>query len=170
MDLKKGKTNLVRKEALIQVKEGAGLLDVNVGVAGVDEKKIIGKAVSDVQNVVDVPLVIDTSNIEALEIALKQSDGKVLINSVNGGEKSLKQVLPLAKKYGAGIIALTLDERGIPKTKDERVKIAKKIINEAKKIGIKKEDIVVDCLTLTIATNPENEKIILDSVKEIKKL
>ena len=89
---------------------------------------------------------------------------------MNGSKKSLKQVLPLAKKYGAAIIALALDEKGIPNTKDERIKTARRIISEAERIGIKKQDIVVDCLTLTIATNPENEKIILDSVKEIKKL
>ena len=169
-EIKKGKTSIIRKLALEQVKEGASLLDINVGVAGVDEASILKKAVDAVQNIVDAPLVIDTSDTVALETALKQSDGKPLINSVNGSKKSLKQVLPLAKKYGAAIIALALDEKGIPNTKDERIKTARRIISEAERIGIKKQDIVVDCLTLTIATNPENEKIILDSVKEIKKL
>jgi len=169
-EIKKGKTDYIRNQALQQVEEGASLLDINVGVAGVDESKTLPKAISVVQNVVNVPLVIDTSDITALEEALKKCEGKPLINSVNGGKKSLKEVLPLAKKYGAAIIALCLDDSGIPKTKEKRVDIAKRIINEAEKIGIKKEDIIVDLLVLTIATNPENEKIILESVQEIKNI
>ena len=169
-EIKEGKTDYLRNQALQQVEEGASLLDINVGVAGVDESKTLPYAIEAAQNVVDVPLVVDTSNIEALELALKKCDGKVLINSVNGGEKSLSGVLPLAKKYGAAIIALCLDEEGIPKTVEKRVSIAKKIISEATKIGINKEDIIIDSLVLTIATNPDNENIILDSVKEIKAL
>ncbi len=168
-EIKKSKTNYIRDQALLQVDEGAALLDINVGVAGTDEIKMLQKAVQIVQKVADVPIVIDTANSKALELALKQSNGKPLINSINGSEKSLKQVLPLAKRYGAAIIALTLDEEGIPKTKEKRIEIAKRIIDEAKTIGIKKQDIIVDCVTLTIATNPENENILLDSVKEIKK-
>ena len=169
-EIKKGKTGIIRREALEQLKEGATFLDINVGVPGVDETGSLKMAIDTVQNIVDVPLVIDTADINALEAALQQSDGKPLINSVNGSEKSLKSVLPLAKKYGAAIVALALDEKGIPKTKEKRVEIAKKIIAEAEKIGIKKEDVIVDCLTLTIATNPENEKIILGAVKEINSL
>lgn len=169
-EIKQGKTDYIRNQALQQVEEGISLLDINVGVAGVDETKTLPKAVGTVQNVVNVPLVVDTSNVKALEEALKECDGKPLINSVNGSEKSLRSVLPLAKKYGAAIIALCLDDSGIPKTKERRIEIAKRIIKEAERIGIKKEDIIVDSLVLTIATNPENEKVILDSVKEIKKL
>ena len=169
-ELKRGKMDYVRKTALEQVEQGAQLLDINVGVAGLDEKQTLPKAVETAQSITDVPLVIDTSNIEALELALKHSDGKPLINSVNGGEKSLKSVLPLAKKYGAAVLALCLDESGIPKTKEKRIEVGKKIIAEAERAGIQKEDIIVDSLVLTIATNPENEKIILDSVKEFKKL
>ena len=169
-EIKQGKTNLIRKKALEQVKEGATLLDINVGVVGGDEVKALKKAIDAVQNVVDVPLVIDSSNLEAIEAALKQSDGKCLINSVNGTEKSLKSVLPLARKYGAAVLALCLDHEGIPKTTEKRVEIAKRIIKEAENIGIKKQDIIVDSLVLTIATNPENEKIILEAVKDIKKL
>ncbi len=169
-EIKEGKIDYIRNQALQQVEEGASLLDINVGVAGVDESKTLPKAIGVVQNIVDVPLVIDTSNINALEEALKKCDGKALINSVNGSEKSLKSVLPLAKKYGAAVIALCLDDSGIPKTKEKRIEIARGIIREALKFGIKKEDIIVDCLVLTIATNPENERIILDAVKDIKKL
>lgn len=169
-EIKQGKTNLIRKKALEQVKEGAALLDINVGIVGGNEVKSLKKTIDAVQNVVDVPLVIDSSNIEAIEAALKQSDGKCLINSVNGTEKSLKNVLPLAKKYGAAVLALCLDHKGIPKTTEKRVAIAKRIIKQAEEIGIKKQDIIVDSLVLTVATNPENEKIILESVKKIKKL
>lgn len=169
-ELKKGKTVYIREQALTQLAEGASLLDINVGVAGTDEKLSLPKAISVVQSLVDAPIVIDTSDAEALELALKKSDGKALINSVNGSDKSLKTVLPLAKKYGAAVIALTLDHDGIPETKKKRIEIAKKIFKEAEKIGIRKEDIIVDCLVLTIATNPENENIILGAVKEIKAL
>ncbi|MFH2027506.1 MAG: homocysteine S-methyltransferase family protein [Nanoarchaeota archaeon] len=169
-EIKNGKTEYVRNQAMQQVEEGAALLDINVGVAGVDETPNLKKAVGAAQNIVNVPIVIDTSNPVALEEALKESDGKPLINSVHGSEKSLNEVLPLAKRYGAAIIALALDEDGIPKTKEKRVEIAKKIIDKALGAGIRKQDIVVDSLVLTIATNPENEKIILDSVEEIKKL
>jgi 5-methyltetrahydrofolate--homocysteine methyltransferase len=169
-ELKQGKTNYIREVALEQVSQGASLLDINVGVPGLDEKITLPKAVKVVQSLVDAPLIIDSSDHEAIELALKTCDGKPLINSVNGSEKSLKSILPLAKRYGAAIIALTLDEKGIPYTKEKRIEIAKRIISEALKLGIKKEDIIVDCLTLTIATNPENEKIILDTIKEIEKL
>jgi 5-methyltetrahydrofolate--homocysteine methyltransferase len=144
-------------------------LDINVGVAGVDEAKTLPIAIDAAQNVVNAPLVIDTSDATALEEALKKSDGKPLINSVNGSRRSMEQVLPLAKRYGAAIIALCLDEEGIPKTTGKRIEIAKRIIREALKAGIRKQDIIVDSLVLAIATNPENEKIILEAVKEIKK-
>lgn len=164
------KTAYIRKHALLQVKEGAALLDVNVGVAGADEKRMLPKAVSVVQKLVDTPLVIDTSDPEALELALKQSDGKPVINSVDCSEKNLKAVLPLAKRYGAAVIALTMDDDGIPETKEKRIEIAKKITREAEKAGIKKQDIIIDCLTMTIATNPDIESILLGSVKEMKGL
>lgn len=169
-EIKNGKIDYIRNQALQQVEEGASLLDINVGVAGVDEASTLPKTIETVQNIVNVPLVIDTANVKALEEALKKCDGKCLINSVNGSEKSLKAVLPLAKKYGAAVIALCLDDSGIPKTKEKRIDIAKRIIKEAENIGIRKEDIIVDSLVLTIATNPENEKIILDVVGGIKRL
>ncbi|MBW2984509.1 homocysteine S-methyltransferase family protein [Candidatus Woesearchaeota archaeon] len=168
-ELKAGKTNYIRKQALTQVSEGASFLDINVGLPGTDEVANLKKAVDAVQNIVDIPLVLDTSNPEALEAALKQCAGKPLINSVYGSEKSLNSVLPLAKKYGACILVLTL-EKALPKSVEERISVAKKIIKKAEEIGIRKQDIIVDCVVTTIATHPENEQIILDSVKEIKKL
>jgi len=169
-EIKNGEDKYIRNQALQQVEEGASFLDVNVGIAGGDETKSLPKAVEAVQNIIDAPIVIDSSNFEALELALRKCAGKPLINSVNGAEDSLSHVLPLAKKYGAAILALCLDHDGIPKTVEKRVEIAKKIIAEAEKVGIRSQDIIVDSLVLTIATNPENENIILEAVKEIKKL
>jgi 5-methyltetrahydrofolate--homocysteine methyltransferase len=169
-EIKEGRMDFIRNQALQQAQEGASLLDINVGVAGVEEMRILPKAIETVQNVVDVPIVIDTSDIKALEEALKVCDGKPLINSVNGSRQSMGRVLPLAKKYGAAIIGLCLDDEGIPKTIEKRIEIAREIIKKALQIGISGEDIIIDSLVLTIATNPENERIILDTVEEIKKM
>ncbi|MBU1975916.1 MAG: homocysteine S-methyltransferase family protein [Nanoarchaeota archaeon] len=164
-ELKSGKMDYVRMQAQEQTSQGAHLLDINVGVPALDEINTLTKALETVQGTTDLPLVIDTSDKKALESALRTTNGKPIINSVNG--KTL-DILPLAKKYGAAIIVLCLDERGIPKTKEQRINIGMKIINSAIDIGIPKEDIIVDPLVLTLATNPENEKIILESVKEFK--
>ncbi len=169
-ELKKGESKMLRSEAVSQRDEGAMLLDINVGVPGTDETANLKRAVSIVQNLVDLPLVIDTSNAEALEEALKQCDGRPLINSINGDDKSLSMILPLAKKYGAGVIALCLDKEGIPADVEGRIKIAKKIFAAAENIGLNKTDIIVDCLTMTIATDPKNEDIILQAVKEVRKM
>ncbi|MDD4878286.1 MAG: homocysteine S-methyltransferase family protein [Candidatus Nanoarchaeia archaeon] len=163
-----GKGFYAIEQARMQAGEGALLLDVNAGVAGADEKKALKKIVSEVQQAVDIPLIIDTSSAEAMESALKEYAGKPLINSVSGSEKSLNAVLPLAKKYGAAIIALCLDEKGIPETKEKRIETAEKIAKEAGKYGIKKENIFVDCLVMAKATNPENEDIVLSAIREIK--
>lgn len=163
-----GKGSYASEQARKQAGEGALLLDVNAGVAGTDEKAVLKRIISEVQGAVDIPLIIDTSSAEALESALKEYAGKPLINSVNGSEKSIKSVLPLAKKYGAAIIALCLDEKGIPGTKEKRVETARRIAKEAEKYGINKKDIFVDCLVMTKATNPENEAIVLSAMKEIK--
>lgn len=169
-ELKQGNFSTVRSEAITQDQQSADLLDINVGVPGTDEESNLKNSIQVVQDTVDLPLVIDTSNIKALENALKQSDGKPLINSVNAHSKSLNSILPLAKKYGAAIIALCIDETGIPKTTNKRVEIANKIIKQANNHNIPNQDIIIDPVTLTLATNPDNDKIILDSLKEIKKL
>ena len=167
-ELKEGKIDTIRKEALLQKQQGASLLDINVGVPGTDEVSNLIKAINLVQSFVDLPLVIDTCNKDALEAALKYCEGKPLINSVNANINSLNNILPLVKKYGAAIIVLCLDKEGVPKTVEKRIEIAERIIQEAKNLGIPKEDIIVDCLTLTMATDPKNEEIILNAVKEIK--
>ncbi len=167
-EVKEGKTNLIRQESLKQKEEGASLLDINVGVPGTDEVANLKKTVELVQNLVDLPLVLDSSNPQALLEALKQSDGKPVINSVNGSFNSLNSILPLAKKFGAAVIALCLDERGIPKTAEERMEIAEKIILEAGNRGIKKEDILIDGLTLTLAADPKIEEVLLETIRRIK--
>ena len=169
-EIRECKTRIIQEQALLQVKEGATLLDINVGVPGADEVEVLKKSVEVIQNVVDVPLVIDTGDIVALEGALKKSDGKALVNSVHGSKKSLEKVLPVVKKYGAAVIALAFDEKGIPKTKDGRVEVARRIIDEALKIGMRKEDIIVDLVTMTIATNPDIDNVLVDTIKDIKEL
>ncbi len=169
-EIKAGDLSRIRKEALSQMQEGASLLDINVGVPGTDEIVNLKKAVNIVQNAVDLPLVIDTSNKDALIDALKQCEGKPLINSVNGNIDSLNSILPLAKRFGAGVIALCLDKEGLPETVERRIEIAKMIIAAAETLKIPKEDIIIDCLTLTIATNPKSENILLESIRQVKKL
>jgi 5-methyltetrahydrofolate--homocysteine methyltransferase len=154
--LKIGNMDIVRKEAIEQVKAGADILDVNVTVFGIDETPILPKAVQAVMEVADVPLCIDSANPNALHAALKLYKGKALVNSVSGEEKSLNRVLPIIKEYGAAVVALTQDDNGIPKDAKTRVEIAEKIINRAAQMGIPASDIVVDCLALAVGADPKS--------------
>jgi 5-methyltetrahydrofolate--homocysteine methyltransferase len=163
--LRENDMNFVCNEALMQVKQGAHLLDVNVGLPGIDETEMLQKAVFAVQSITSTPLVIDTADIKAAEAALRIYNGKPLLNSVNGKKESLETVLPLAKKYGAAVVALALDDDGIPETFEGRVAVAEKIIAAAAAHGIPKSDIVVDALTMTLSTNTQNAQITLDAVK-----
>ncbi|MBU0511422.1 MAG: dihydropteroate synthase [Chloroflexi bacterium] len=151
--LQAGNFEIVRQDAVAQVEAGATVLDVNAGVPGADEVALLSQVVQEVMSVVDVPLCIDTANPQALEAALKLYDGKALINSINGEEKSLKAVLPLAKEYGAAVIGLCMNDDGIPATPEERVAVADKIIERAAKIGIPSEDIIIDPLAMTMGAN-----------------
>ena len=166
--LKMGNMDVVRKEAVEQVKAGADVLDVNVTVFGLDEAPLLPKAVAAVMEVVDVPLCIDSANAEALKAALKIYKGKALVNSVSGEEASLKRVLPLIKEYGCAVVGLTQDDAGIPKDAATRINIAEKIINRAAQMGIPKEDIVIDCLALAIGADPNSCVTALATIKEIK--
>jgi 5-methyltetrahydrofolate--homocysteine methyltransferase len=148
-ELKKGQTRTLRQEAEQQTKAGADLLDTNISVPDVVEKELMHTAVKVVQSASDLPLSIDSPQVAALEAGLKACCGRSLLNSVNGKKDSLERILPLAKKYGAAIIALVLDERGIPNTAQERLTIARKIVESAKAAGIAKEDIYVDNLVMT---------------------
>ena len=153
---------------LEQINVGAHILDVNVGTPGIDEPAMIAKAVPALQAITDTPLQIDTSNYEAMERALRLYNGKPMLNSVNGKEESLSKVLPLAKKYGAVLVALCLDDKGIPNTAAGRIAVAAKIIARAAAYGIESRNIVVDPLALTISTGAENAEIACEVIRTMK--
>lgn len=151
--LEDGNLKLVQEEATKQVREGARVLDVNVGVSGIDEPELLKEAILAVKEVTGVPLCIDSALPRALEAGLQAYEGKALVNSVNGEERKLKEVLPLVKQYGAAVIGLTMDDDGIPKDAQKRLQIARKIVEGAKKIGIPTEDVIIDPLAMAISTD-----------------
>ena len=163
--LQAGDFEMARQDAVAQVKAGAQVLDVNAGVPGADEPALLAQLLSEVMSVVDVPLCIDTANPQALEAALKLYEGKALVNSVNGEEKSLSAILPLVKEYGAAVIGLCMDDDGIPATPEERTAVAEKIIERAAKTGIPAEDIVIDPLAMTMGADHKAGWIALETVK-----
>ncbi len=160
-------TDYLVEMAIRQADAGADLLDVNVGYPGVDEVTMLPKAVKAIQAAVDLPLQLDTTNPEALEAALRVYSGKAAVNSVNGKEESLRTVLPLVKKYGAAVVGLTLDENGIPDTAEKRFAIAEKILNRALAAGIPREDVWIDCLTLTVSAQQEQARETLKAVRMV---
>lgn len=168
--LKNNDLNYILNEGVTQAEAGAHLLDVNVGLPEIDETAMMKSAVTSLQAVTDLPLQIDTSDVSALETALRVYNGKALVNSVNGKEESMTSVLPLVKKYGGVVIALTLDENGIPDNALDRAKIAEKIINRAKEYGIDKKDIIVDPLAMTISSDSKNAEVTLEAIRLIRKL
>lgn len=151
--------------AIRQADAGADILDVNVGYPGVDEVTMLPRAVRAIQAAVDLPLQLDTTDPAALEAALRVYSGKAAVNSVNGKEESLRTVLPLVKKYGAAVVGLTLDENGIPDTAEKRFAIAEKILNRALEAGIPREDVWIDCLTLTVSAQQEQAAETLKAVR-----
>ncbi len=156
------------REGLRQEANGAHILDVNVGAPDVNEVTMLPEAVAELQAVLSLPLQIDTANPDALAAALRRYNGKPLINSVNGKEESIRTVLPLAKKYGGVVIALTLDEDGIPATAEGRVEIARRILLAAEQYGIDKKDIVFDPLTLTVSADAEAARVTLEALVRIR--
>lgn len=156
-------------EGFSQQEKKCHILDVNVGLPEINEKELLTRVVRELQAVIDLPLQIDTSDIDAMESAMRRYNGKPMINSVNGKQESMDKVFPLVKKYGGVVVGLTLDEKGIPETAEERLAIAEKIYNEALKYGIKKKDIIIDPLTLTVSTGKENAAVTLEAVRGIKK-
>ncbi|MDD7020821.1 MAG: homocysteine S-methyltransferase family protein [Hornefia butyriciproducens] len=163
-----GNLDYVLDMALQEETEGAEILDVNAGVPGVNEKEVIVNIIKKLQGNVSAPLQIDSGNPEVLEAALRLYCGKAIVNSVNGEEKSMAAILPIVKKYGASVIALTLDEDGIPKTVEKRLEIARKIMNRALSLGIPKKDIYVDCLTLTVSAEQDNASNTLEAIRRVK--
>ena len=159
--------NYIINEAIAEEEAGSDILDVNVGLPEIDECEMMETAIEEITAISTLPLQIDTSDIKTMERALRIYNGKPLLNSVNGKQESMEAVLPLAKKYGAAVVALTLDESGIPETADERVAIAEKIINKAKEYGIDKKDLIFDSLTMTVSTDINNAKVTLEALRKI---
>jgi len=166
--LQTGDMEPVKREALEQTLAGADVLDVNVGAIGIDQIAMLPQAIQHVMKTVDIPLCIDTDNIKALEAALKVYKGKALVNSVTGEEKSLANVLPLIKEYGAVIIGLVQDDKGTPADSVTRVAIAHKIVDRAEALGIHREDVVIDCLAFAIGADNKSGLTILDTIRRIK--
>lgn len=166
--LRRNDIDYIIKEGMKQTEAGAHILDVNVGLPEIDEVQMMETAVKGLQGVIPAPLQIDTSDTKALEKALRIYNGKPMINSVNGKEENMKQVFPLAKKYGGVVVCLCLDESGIPQTAQGRIEIAKKIVDTAAKYGIDKKDLIVDALTMTISTDSSNGEETLKAVDYIR--
>ncbi|MCL2007862.1 MAG: homocysteine S-methyltransferase family protein [Treponema sp.] len=167
--IKEENYDYVLQEGILQVEEGAEVLDVNAGMPGIDEGNILTIFVEHLQSVVDVPLQIDSSDSNALEKAMRIYNGKPIINSVNGKEDSMSSIFPLIQKYGGLIVALTLDENGIPNTVQARLDIAKKILNYAHKFNIPKEAFLFDPLTMPVSTDNNSAKITLECISTLKK-
>ena len=158
----------IRQLAATQIANGAEILDVNVGVAGLDDVSLLPEVIQIVTDEVDIPICIDTPNPEALAAALSVTPGKPLINSVNGEDASLNKVLPLVKEYNAAVIALTMDDDGIPSDPEKRLAIAAKIIERAAKAGIPIEDIVVDPLVMTVGADSQAAVVTIKTIKLVK--
>jgi 5-methyltetrahydrofolate--homocysteine methyltransferase len=171
--LGEGNLDIVRKEALAQVEAGADVLDVNVGAAGVDEVDLLPKAVRLVMETVAVPVCIDSANVDALRAALAvhremAPEGKPLINSVNGEEDRLEQVLPLVAEYGTAVIGLAMDDEGIPNTSERRLAVARKIVGRAEALRIPRQDVVIDCLALTVGADSQAGVISLGAMRMVR--
>ena len=166
--LKEHDLDYILREAITQQDNGAHILDVNVGLPDIVEPALMEEAVQEIQSVVNLPLQIDTVDIQAMERALRIYNGKAMVNSVSGKQESMDSVFPLIRKYGGVVIGLTLDEEGIPADADGRIRIAEKIIAEAGKYGIKKKDIVIDALAMTISSEPEGAKVTLETLRRLR--
>jgi len=163
--LQEGNFDIVRQDAISQVAAGATILDVNAGVPGADEPALLQQVMRTVLEVTDVPLCVDTADTEALGAALSLYEGKALVNSVNGEERSLKAVLPLVKEHGAAVIGLCMDDDGIPDTPQKRLAVAGKIIERAGKLGIPPEDILIDPLALTMGADSNAGRVALEAIE-----
>ena len=166
--LVEGDVGYVLREAVSQQEAGAHILDVNVGVPGIDEPAVLDATVQAVQSVTDLPLQIDTSDPVALERALRHYNGKALVNSVNGKEESMDRVLPLVAKYGGAVVALTLDEAGIPPTAEGRLAIARRIIERGAQYGLGPEDFIVDVLCLAVSASADSANVILKALRLVR--
>ena len=165
--LKENDLDYIVDVAIQQVDAGAAILDVNVGYPGVDEVAMLPKVVKKLQAAIDLPLQLDSTNPAALEAGLRVYNGKAAVNSVNGEEKSMAAILPVVKKYGACVVGLTLDENGLPKTAEERIAIAQRILDRAVGMGIPRQDVWIDCLTLTVSAQQDQATETLKAVQYV---
>lgn len=163
-----GDMDYILNKAVAQTEAGAHLLDVNVGLPQINEPEMMQKVIKEIQGILDIPLQIDSSDREAIEKGLRYYNGKPNLNSVNGEDKVLESILPLVKKYGANVIGLTLDENGIPAKAEERFKIAEKIVKKAGEYGIRKENVFIDCLVLTVSAQQAEVQETLKAVRMVK--
>ena len=159
----------ILSEGIRQEEAGVDILDVNVGLPEIDEPAFLTEAVCELQAITDLPLQIDTSDPVAMEAALRRYNGKAMVNSVSGKEESLRTVLPLVKKYGGVVVALTLDESGIPDTAEGRVEIARRILSVCAEYGIDKKDVIFDTLAMTVSASPEAAKVTLEALGRIRR-
>ncbi|GAB4411400.1 MAG: hypothetical protein Kow00123_25180 [Anaerolineales bacterium] len=171
--LAEGNLDIVRQEAEAQVEAGADVLDVNVGAAGIDEVDLLPKAVKLVAETVDVPLCVDSANPNALRAALALyrelvPNGKPLVNSVNGEAASMERVLPLVAEFRTAVIGLAMDEQGIPPTAEGRLAVARRIVERAEAMGIPREDVVIDCLALTVGADSRAGLVTLDAIRMVR--
>ncbi len=163
--LREGNIDYLLKEAVKQQDQNADVLDLNTGLPDINEAEVLTKSLIEIQGLVNLPIQIDSSDHNALESAARVYNGKPLLNSVNGKASSLEKILPIAKKYGACVLGLTLDDKGIPETAEARLEIAKRIINAAEEIGIPRRNILIDCLTLTASAQ---QKLVPETLKAIR--
>ena len=166
--LREGDINYIVNEGIAQQEKGVHILDVNVGLPEIDEDSMLVSSVKELQSVLDLPLQLDTAKKSAMEKAMRIYNGKPMVNSVNGKKEVMDEILPLVQKYGGVVIALTIDENGIPDTAEGRTAIAEKIIKECEKYGIDKKDVIVDPLAMAVSSDDNSAKITLHSVKMIK--
>ena len=165
--LKEKDFNYIMKCALEQQEAGADILDINVGLPGIDEAEMMEAVVKAVQGITDLPLQIDSSDPKAIEAGLRSATGKVIVNSVNAEDEKMEEILPLVKKYGAAVIGLAMDRTGIPETAQKRFELAEKILNRALAFGIPREDVIIDCLALTISSMQEQAAETLKAIRMV---
>lgn len=166
--LRQGNVDYMLNQALAQTEAGADILDVNVGLPEIDEVSVMVRVVKALQGVTDAPLQLDSTDPKVLQAALRVYCGKAIVNSVNGDEEVLDSILPLVKKYGAAVVGLTLDRNGIPKTVEARMEIARRILDKALAYGIRREDVYIDCLTLTVSAEQEGAAQTLEALERVK--
>lgn len=162
--LQRGDMAMVRRDGLAQAAAGADILDVNVGVLGADQAALMAAAVAALQEATDTPLCIDSPDVAVLEAGLSAYRGKALVNSVNGEERALQEVLPLVREHGAAVIALTMDDAGIPATAEARLRVAEAILERATGLGIPAEDIVFDPLAMAVGADSGAARVTLETI------